>query len=233
MYFHITISKIKLKTSQTFCSSSSSSSNNLPPSARLLPNSLPVTSSLRSEQVSSLRSEQAASLRSEQGTTQSEGLSSLRSEPPKLAHRLSLEQQQMTARCEARHSLEQQQQQQQYKQELVADNNGAQHQQHQPQHALLGEGRLSQSGGDHHHSEARLSLEHAQSLAEQALRLEQERRLGHDRKQQDQRQEQLRREDQRQEQLRREAAVDSKAALHRRFSEADHTRLSRLQGDLT
>ena len=138
----------------------------------------------------------------------------------------------MTARCEARHSLEQQQ----YKQELVADNNGAQHQQHQnQQHALRGEGRLSleQSGADHHHSEARLSLEHAQSLAEQALRLEQERRLGHDRKQQDQRQEQLRREDQRQEQLRREAAVDSKAALHRRFSEADHTRLGRLQGNLT
>ena len=180
-----------------------------------MPNSLPVTGSLRSEQ--------AASLRSEQGTTQSEGLSSLRSEPPKLAHRLSLEQQQMTGR----HSLEQQQ----YKQELAPDNNGTQHQ----QHALRGEGRLSleQSGADHHHSEARLSLEHAQSLAEQALRLEQERRLGHDRKQQDQRQEQLRREDQRQEQLRREAAVDSKAALHRRFSEADHTRLSRLQGDLT
>ena len=198
-----------------------------------MPNALPVTSS---PALISLRSEPPSqcSTRSEP-TTQSEpagqGLSSsLRSEPPKLAHRLSLEQQQMTARCEARHSLEQQQQ---FKQELAPDNNGQhQHQSHQThQHALRGEGRLSleqaqglsASGADHHHSEARLSLEHAQSLAERALRLEQERRLGHERKQ-----------DQRQEQLRRDAAVDSKAAvLHRRFSEVDHTRLGRLQGDLS
>ena len=81
--------------------------------------------------------------------------------------------------------------------------------------------------GDQQHSEARLSLEQAQSLAERALRLEQERRLSHDRKQVDQRKEQ--------QLIRRETVVDSKGAvLHSRFSEVDHTRLGtlgRLQGE--
>merc|ERR1719234_295642 len=161
-----------------------------------MPNALPVTSS---PALTSLRSDPPTQgVQSERGH---QGLSSLlRSEPPKLAHR---------------HSLEQQQQQS--------------HPSSQPNNGLLRvEGRLSleQAHQDHHHSEARLSLEHAQSLAERALRLEQERRLGggHDRKQdQRQQQDQQRQQDQRQQdqrqrdqkhhdqvRIREAAAADSK-----------------------
>ena len=186
------------------------------PMARVMPSALPLSSSPGQGLDPTSQSSMSNSLRSEsscQGRTSTHGERTsaqqqiVRSEPPQLAHRLSLEQEQHQ------------------KQELAQAPPGQHH----------GEDRLGlEQGGlsDPQHSEARRSLEHAQSLAERALRLEQERRHHHhhhqvgghlDRKQ-EQRQagEQMKRE---------QVAVDSKTnVLQRRFSEADYARLGRVQG---
>ena len=202
------------------------------PMARVMPPALPLSSSpagqgldptSQSSMSNSLRSESSCQGRT---STQAEQHQIVRSEPPQLAHRLSLEQEQHQ------------------KQELAQAPPGQHH----------GEDRLGlEQGGlsDPQHSEARRSLEHAQSLAERALRLEQERRhhhhhhhqvgghLEHHHHHHHHHHHQVgghldRKQEQRQggEQMKREqVAVDSKAnVLQRRFSEADYARLGRVQG---
>ena len=207
------------------------------PMARVMPSALPLSLSGSRDQAldPTSQSSMSNSLRSEsscQGrtSTHAERTSTqqqiVRSEPPKLAHRLSLEQEQHQ------------------KHELAQAPPGQHH----------GEDRLGlEQGGlsDPQHSEARRSLEHAQSLAERALRLEQERRhhhhhhhqvgdhLEHHHHHHHLRHHQVgghldRKQDQRQagEQMKREqVTVDSKTnLLQRRFSEADYARLGRMQG---
>ena len=133
------------------------------PMARVMPSALPLSTSPGQALDPTSQSSMNNSLRSEsscQGRTSTHGERTsaqqqiVRSEPPQLAHRLSLEQEQHQ------------------KQELAQATPGQHHGEDRP--------GLEQGGpSDPQHSEARRSLEHAQSLAERALRLEQERRHHH------------------------------------------------------